>query len=117
MKKIVIACVVALALAGCSAEKYGSGVDAAASKVKVKDIILYPEMYGKKVTLEGKITTQCMSNGCWFFLQDDTGQIYVNLAPNNFSLPANIGRLAKVTGVVYANQEGYQLVAQGVELN
>ena len=117
MNKIVLAIAIGLALAGCAAEKYGSGIDNAAQKVKVKDIILYPELQGKKVTIEGIIVTQCMSNGCWFFLQDGTGQVFVNLAPGKFSLPAKMGRPARVTGIVWTVKDGYQIIAEGVEVS
>jgi uncharacterized protein YdeI (BOF family) len=117
MKRIILTIVLGLALAGCAAEKYGSGVDSTVQKVKVKDIILYPELQGRKVTLEGRIVTQCMSNGCWFFLEDGTGQVFVNLAPRNFSLPANMGKSARVTGVVSMVKDGYQVIAEGVEIS
>jgi hypothetical protein len=117
MKRFFFTIVLGFALAGCAAEKYGSGIDSAAQKVKVKDIMLYPELQGKKVTLEGRIVTQCMSNGCWFFLEDGTGKVFVNLAPRNFSLPANMGKPAKVTGIVSTARDGYQVIAEGVEIS
>ncbi len=106
-----------LALTGCSAEKYGLGIDSGAPVVKVKDIILRPaDFVGRTVTLEGKITSQCQSNGCWFFLYDGTGQIFINLKPNNFALPSRMGKKARVTGIVSADQQGYQIIARGVEI-
>jgi uncharacterized protein YdeI (BOF family) len=114
---IILASVLGFALAGCSAEKYGSGIDSSARKVQVKDIVLYPELQGQRVTIEGRIVTQCMSNGCWFFLEDGTGQIFVNLAPNNFSLPEKMGRPARVTGVVWTVNDGYQVIAEGLEVS
>ncbi|HWR59070.1 MAG TPA: hypothetical protein VN328_09305 [Thermodesulfovibrionales bacterium] len=113
---IILAVALGLALAGCAAEKYGAGIDNAARKVQVKDIILYPELQGKRVTLEGRIATQCMSNGCWFFLDDGTGRVFVNLAPGNFSIPEKMGKNARVTGVVWSSPDGYQVVAEGVEV-
>lgn len=116
MKRILLMIVLGLALTGCAAEKYGSGIDNSARKVQVKDIMLYPELQGKRVTLEGRIVTQCMSNGCWFFLEDGTGKVFVNLAPANFSLPDKMGRSARVTGIVSAAKDAYQVIAEGVEL-
>ncbi|MBW2475417.1 MAG: DNA-binding protein, partial [Deltaproteobacteria bacterium] len=80
--------VATLILAGCGGEKYGAGVDASAQMVKVKDVFLKKNLLGQKVTLEGKIVSQCQSNGCWFFLQDETGQLYIDMATNKFSLPS-----------------------------
>jgi uncharacterized protein YdeI (BOF family) len=118
MKRVLIAAITGLLIitAGCSTEKYGAGTNASAKAVKVKDIFLYPELQGQTVTLEGKIVSQCQSNGCWFFLQDDTGNIFINLAPNNFSVPSRIGKNVKVTGIAMPGQEGYQVIASGVEV-
>ena len=107
---------VILTATGCSAEKYGLGIDSSAPVVKVKDIILRPDFVGRTVTLEGKIISQCQSNGCWFFLYDETGQIFINLKPNNFALPSRIGKNVRVTGIVSADQQGYQIIARGVEI-
>lgn len=105
-----------IVLTGCSAEKYGRGIDAGAPVIMVKDIMLKPELQGRNVTLEGRISSQCQSNGCWFFLQDDTGQVFVNLQPGNFVLPARMGKRVRVTGTVAADEQGYQIVARGVEV-
>lgn len=119
MKKIlsvVLAVVVVSSLLGCSSEKYGAGVDGRTASVKIKDIFLDSTSEGKKVTLEGKVNTQCGSNGCWFVLQDDTGQVFINLAPHNMTLPPRIDRTARVTGLVARVQGELQIVAEGVEI-
>lgn len=119
MKKIILilpALFLLAALSGCSAEKYGMGVDKKTPLLKVKDVYLGPEYMGKTVSLEGKISSQCGSNGCWFVLQDDTGQIFINLAPANLTLPPRMGMKAKVTGTVYLVQNELQVFAQGVEI-
>lgn len=118
MKKLLLTAflLVPLMLAGCGSEKYGAGVDSGAPKVTVKDIFLKPELMGKKVTLEGKIVSQCQSNGCWFFLQDETGQVYIDLSRNKFSLPSLTGQQAVASGTVARSQKNYQLIATGVEV-
>lgn len=103
-------------LAGCSGEKYGLGVDPDASKVQVKDVFLKQELIGKKVTLEGNIVTQCQSNGCWFFLHDGTGQIYIDLSQNQFTLPSLPGKKVIASGTVARAQQSHYLVASGVEV-
>ncbi|MCC6346280.1 MAG: OB-fold nucleic acid binding domain-containing protein [Nitrospirales bacterium] len=105
-----------IVLAGCSAEKYGRGIDAGAPVIMVKDIMLKPELQGRDVTIVGRISSQCQSNGCWFFLQDDTGQVFVNLQPENFVLPSRMGKRVRVTGTVTTDQQGYQIIARGVEV-
>ena len=113
---IAVCAILAVALAGCSAEKYGAAVDQSISTVKVKDIFLNRDLVGSPVTLKGKISSQCGSNGCWFVLQDDTGQVFINLAPNKMTVPPRMNRDAKVTGIVYPVQGELQVIAQGVEI-
>jgi len=108
--------VLILILAGCAAEKYGGEINSAVQTAKVKDVMLNPALHGRTVNLEGMITTQCASNGCWFILDDGTGQIYINLGPKGFAIPQKTGKTAKVTGVVMQGQEGFQIIAQGVEI-
>jgi len=107
---------VSLVLAGCGGETYGSGVDPDAPKVKVKDVFLKQELLGKKVTLEGKIVSQCQSNGCWFYLQDETGQIYIDLAKSQLTLPSRPGKQVLASGTVGRSKQSYLLVATGVEV-
>jgi uncharacterized protein YdeI (BOF family) len=104
-------------LTACSGgEKYGAGIDGSAKPVSVQDVFLKPELRGQQVTLTGKISTQCQSNGCWFVLQDETGQIYIDLSRNSFSLPAMPGRKVKASGTVASQQNNLLLIAQGVEV-
>jgi len=105
-----------LFLAGCAAEKYGGQIRSDLPTIKVKDVILNPSLQGTAVNLEGNITTQCSSNGCWFFLDDGTGQLYINLAPKGFSIPPRTGKTAKLTGVVQPVEGGFQIIALGVEI-
>ena len=107
---------VSLVLAGCGGETYGSGVDPSAPKVQVKDVFLKQELLGKKVTLEGKIVSQCQSNGCWFYLQDETGQIYIDLAKSQLTLPSRPGKQVLASGTVARSKQSYLLVASGVEV-
>lgn len=118
MKKtlLMLALMVPLVLAGCGGEEYGSGVDAAAQKVLVKDMFLKRELLGQKVTLEGKIVSQCQSNGCWFFLQDSTGQVYIDLATNKFSLPPLPNKQVVASGTVAKSNNNILLIATGVEV-
>jgi uncharacterized protein YdeI (BOF family) len=119
MKKMLLVSVLftSLFLAACSGgDKYGAGVDADAPKVQVKDIFLRPELMGKKVTLEGRIVSQCASNGCWFYLQDETGQVYIDLARNGFELPSLPNKTAIASGTVARTQQAFLLIATGVEV-
>ena len=103
-------------LTGCGDEKYGAGVDTAAQTVQVKDVFLQKNLLGQKVTLEGKIVSQCQSNGCWFFLQDETGQLYIDMATNKFSLPSMPNKQVAASGTVAKAQNNIVLIATGVEV-
>ena len=118
MKKIllIVSLIIPLMLFGCGGEKYGAGVDASAQKVKVKDVFLKKNLFGQNVTLEGKIVSQCQSNGCWFFLQDDTGQLYIDMATNKFSLPSMPNKQVAASGTVGKSQNNIVLIATGVEV-
>ena len=101
----------------CSGEKYGSGVDPKAPLVTVKDVYMDKSLQGKVVNLEGEIISQCQSpDKCWYFMQDETGRIFVNLKPANFTLPAAIGKKTKVIGTVQGTKDGLQVIAQGVKV-
>lgn len=114
---VIVCCVFALLVAACSsAEIYGQSMPKDVQKVQVKDILLRPTLQGQVVALEGIVITQCTSNGCWFFLNDGTGQLFINLAPKGFSIPPRTKRVAKVFGLVQQEQGAAQLVAYGVEI-
>lgn len=119
MKKMsLFALLFLLVFAGCSGggEKYGAGVDPNAPKVQVKDVFLQPDLMGKQVTLEGRIVSQCASNGCWFYLQDETGHVYIDLSRNGFELPSLPNKTAVASGTVARTQQAYLLIATGVEV-
>lgn len=108
---------IVLFTAACSGEKYGTGVDPQAPLVTVKDVHIDTSLQGKLVNLEGEIVSQCGApDKCWYFMKDATGRIFVNLKPANFTLPAAIGRKAKVTGTILKTKDGFQVVARGVQV-
>lgn len=89
-------------IAGCTSQPLsGTGSPAAPSSfVKIADILKNPSAYnGTVVAVQGKITAECGS-GCWFILDDGTGTLYVDLAPNNFVIPQISGTTVKVYGTI-----------------
>ena len=110
------ALLLALLLTACSSEQYGAGIDPSAQKATVKDAFLQKSLLGKKVTLEGTIVSQCQSNGCWFYLRDATGQIYIDLKTHNFTLPSMPNKQVVASGTVARSQNNILLVATGVEV-
>jgi uncharacterized protein YdeI (BOF family) len=113
---LLSAMAIALSNYACGEKTYGSGLDPKAEIKTVAEIFTHPELQGRKVTVEGRIHTQCPSNGCWFVLQDDTGQIYVDLARSGFELPSMQGRAVAATGVVSSFKGTKMIFAEGVVL-
>jgi uncharacterized protein YdeI (BOF family) len=73
------------------------------------------EFSGKRVRVEGQITDVCPAGG-WFFLQDKTGTIYVNLHPSYFAIPQIRGRQVGTEGIVRKEGTQVEIIGEGVEL-
>ena len=103
-------------LAGCTSQSAsGTGNPAGqAPVVKIADIIKNPAAYnGTTVVVQGRISGECGS-GCWFMLDDGTGTLYVDLAPNNFVIPQISGTAVTVHGSIRVAQGDPTLVATKV---
>lgn len=83
-------------LAGCikTTESYGSEVTQF-QKVTVKDLYSGSIDSSQIVMIEGRITTECPA-GCWFYLEDSTGSVYVQLP--EFIIPQKTGARVRVYG-------------------
>ncbi len=68
--------------------------------IAIGDILEQPSLYnGTSVLVRGKVVNECGS-GCWFFLDDGTGTIYIDLLPNNFAIPPMVGSTVTVEGTI-----------------
>jgi len=94
---------------GCT-DKYGQ-IGENLPKVTVRDAVLQPDLVDREVRLEGKIITQCLSNGCWFILQDNTGKMVVDLKFLNLGLPQRTGKKVVVTGIVNRQEDGQVIIS------
>lgn len=117
---LLIILLVILGVSGCSgnssnkSERYG--VDIAEKEVtSVKDIYTNPNEYlNQTVRLEGKIVREC-SSGCWFFLEDETGTIFVDINPSGLSIPPKVGKKVVVEGVPENRNGRITINGKGVE--
>jgi len=117
---LLIIILIILGISGCSSnssnksEKYG--VDIAEKEVtSVKDIYTNPNKYlNQTVRLEGEIIRECGS-GCWFFLKDKTGTIYVDINPSGLSIPPKVGKKVVVEGVPENKNGRISINGKGVE--
>ena len=93
----------AILIAGCTTQP-ASPVAAPApadTRTSIGDIVKDPAAYeGKEIVVQGKIASECGS-GCWFMLDDGTGLMYVDLAPNNFAIPQLQGSTVVVKGIIH----------------
>lgn len=102
----------AVLLTGCTMQS--SSDQALSPGVTSGAIIKDPAAFeGKTVVLKGKIAAECGS-GCWFLLDDGTGQLYVDLAGNNFAIPQLQGSAVVVKGVVRVENGDPKLYATNI---
>ena len=117
---LIIITLVMLGVSGCggvssnNSEKYG--VDITEKEVtSVKDILTNSDEYlDRTIRLEGKITRECGS-GCWFYLEDDSGTIYVDINPSGLSIPPKVEKKVTVEGVQTNRNGRISIVGKGVE--
>jgi len=120
----LIILLVILGVSGCSGNSSGNssnkseryGVDITEKEVSsVKDIYTNPSEYlDQTIRLEGKIVRECGS-GCWFFLEDETGTIFVDIDPSGLSIPPKVGKKVVVEGVPENRNGRMTIIGKGVE--
>lgn len=54
-------------------------------------------------------------SGCWFFLEDETGTIYVDINPSGLSIPPKVGKKVAVEGVPENKNGRISIVGKGVK--
>jgi uncharacterized protein YdeI (BOF family) len=126
MKRIIIiialvgmAIAVGAIIIGCSTTSagklYGEAKPAGAVPAKIADLQKNPQDHST-VVLEGVISNLCQSAGCWMYLDDDSGRIYVEFL--NFALPKDkIGAHATVWGNTVLTDKGeVKFAATGAEV-
>ena len=111
---------VILSISGCSgnssnnSESYGVNITEK-GVVSTKDILSNPDKYlGQTLRLEGTIVRECPS-GCWFYLEDETGTIYVDINPSGLSIPPKVGKKVVVEGVPENKNGRISINGKGVE--
>jgi uncharacterized protein YdeI (BOF family) len=83
--------------------------------VTVRQLIDHTEEYaGHPVSLTGTIVVEC-SQGCWFFLNDGTGLIYVDLKPAGLTIPQKVGARVTIRGKVKGSGGNLQILGEAVE--
>ncbi len=102
---------------GCAQkETYGEEISKG-EVTPIGAILARPADYvDREVRVVGKITLEC-SSGCWFKIEDDSGEIYVTIAAYGLAIPQKVGKKVKVEGRVASAQGGrLMVVGKGVEI-
>ena len=121
---LVVAVAAVAAVVGCGAKKagtaksnaYGKAIPADMAVTTAKEILTNPQAWeGKDVLVAGKITSECPSGG-WVWVQDSTGQVYVNMHPTNVFIPQRVGKMVRAMGKVVLESGQPSVVGYGLEL-
>jgi hypothetical protein len=127
MKKYIglgLALVAAAVVGGCGAKTggtaksnaYGKAIPADMAVTSAKEILTNAQAWeGKDVLVAGKITSECPSGG-WVWVQDSTGQVYVNMHPTNVFIPQHVGKNVRAMGKVVLDSGQPSVVGYGLEL-
>ncbi|HOJ78481.1 MAG TPA: hypothetical protein PLZ08_10430 [Bacillota bacterium] len=103
-------------IVGCAPKQttYGKPIPTDAKITKVSAVLANIEKYSKEESvIEGVIGSMCPAGG-YFFLQDETGQIFVYNHPTNIYISAKPGTKVKVMGKVWSTKQGIMFVGDGV---
>lgn len=121
MKQILIACGLTLALATFMVWRaFGGpsrfGTFTRAPRAEVARLIAEPRAFlGKTIEVDGVISEQCKSMGCFFFFRSGNETLRVDLQEIAMRAPLREGRTARVEGQMIPYNDGYQLYASAVE--
>lgn len=121
MKKIFALCALIVAIgaalawrAAAKPSRYGSFTGA--SSVDLAAAIAAPrDFLGRTIEIEGTISEQCKSMGCFFFFRSGKDTLRVDLQEIAMHAPMREGRRARVEGQLVPYNGTYQFYASAVE--
>ena len=103
-------------LSGCASAPTPAAQPTAqnAPLVTVRQLIDDSEKFsGQKVSLTGKIIIEC-TEGCWFFLDDGTGKIYVSLKEAGLNIPQKVGSQVILVGEISGSGGNLKILGEQV---
>ena len=104
---------------GGQASESNYGMSPGTVVAPISDLQQNPDKYlGQTVTVEGELTKECPTTGCWWYVKDNTGEIRADSLAGGFALPLNHeGRTIRTTGKLQKGEGGeLQLAAFGARL-
>ncbi len=121
MKKILVLCLIlVIGLAIFFLRKSGGehfGPEFKGVKLVPLEVAVTPseDIQKEIIAVEGTITRQCPTSGCWFFITDKKGsQIRIELGHMGIKFPMRIGEMAKIEGRLMQGREGWQIIGENV---
>ncbi|OGK13463.1 MAG: hypothetical protein A2W80_19675 [Candidatus Riflebacteria bacterium GWC2_50_8] len=124
MKKILLLALVLIAGAAFwlmqatqAPTHYGAAFGADVPQMQMKDLYADPDSHlAASIVVTGKITRQCPSSGCWFYLDDNSGkQVKIELGHMGIKFPQWLGKNVKVEGQLLKNKDELELVGTAAE--
>jgi len=113
---VVVGCGAKTATGGAKANAYGKAIPADMTVTSAREILTNAQAWeGKDVLVAGKITSECPSGG-WIWVQDSTGQVYVNMHPTNVFIPQHVNGGVRAMGKVVLESGQPQVVGYALEL-
>lgn len=115
--KVLVVGLMAFSLLSCGPAPgpIGQAPPGDAVPLTVRQLIDHSAEYaGHSVSLTGKIVVEC-TQGCWFFLNDGTGLIYVDLKPAGLTIPQRIGARVTIRGQIQGSGGNLQILGEAVE--
>ena len=95
---------------------YGKAIPAGMAVTTAKEILDNPQAWeGKDVLVAGKIASECPSGG-WVWVQDSTGQVYVNMHQTNVFIPQHVNGGVRAMGKVVLESGQPSVAGFGLEL-
>jgi hypothetical protein len=121
MKKIFVLCILTAVLATvlvwralAKPSRFGTFTDA--PKAHVATLIADPQVFlGQTVEIEGIVSEQCKSMGCFFFFPAGKAVLRVDIQEVAMTAPMKEGHAARVQGRMTPYNGGYQFSASAVE--
>jgi hypothetical protein len=123
MRNIFLACAVIAVMAGvfiwrAAAKPSRFGAFTGAPKVEIATLIANPKKHiGKLYQIEGTVSEQCKSMGCYFFFKSGNDELRVDLQEVAMTAPKHEGHKARVEGQIVPYNDGYQFYASAVEFS
>lgn len=76
---------------------------------------LSEEMIGESVSVVGEVVQQCPASGCWFMVESESGDTFINLLTSDIRLSKDhVGQRARISGKVI--KRGSELAVEASEV-